>query len=100
MERRRGDPARLAAVEGTTTGRQALRRIALGLWLLLCLAAVPCLVLWMTFTEVLVASRPRGQDRVPACVYFTGAGLAERPPPRGAGGAGPEDACPLVVRRG
>ena len=74
-------------------GSAALRRLALGLWLLFYLGVAPCLVLWMAFAEVLVASGPRAEGGAAVCVYFTGASVVERPPVHGA-----DAPCPLFRR--
>jgi hypothetical protein len=67
-------------------------------WVAVALAAVFCLSLRATSTELLVASARIEGGRVLACRYFTGTRVAERQHAVGAREAEPQT-CPLVRAR-
>jgi len=85
------------APDGGTAERSPLTRLGIGLYGLFYLGFAPCLILWMTFTGVLVGAEMRGAVCILFCRYFTGAYVAELRAPTEVGGVG-QTSCPLMLR--
>ena len=82
-------------VVGENAEHDRLIEAALALYGLLCFAVVPCLVLWMNFTGVLVGERACGVSCNLLCRYFTGVYVVELRVSASTDGNG-HDSCPWL----